>query len=98
MGWMIRVLGFDSQLGPTQLPIQWIPRSLSLGVKQQGHEADHLPPSSANVKECVELYLHSPQYTFMVWCSVKKQHRDNFTFTFLPLPEIYSLEGHGLIH
>jgi hypothetical protein len=23
-------------------------------------EADHSPPSSAEVKECVELYLHSP--------------------------------------
>jgi len=25
-----------------------------------GSEADHSPPSSAEVKECVELYLHSP--------------------------------------
>jgi hypothetical protein len=25
-----------------------------------GCEADHSPPSSAEVKECVELYLHSP--------------------------------------
>jgi hypothetical protein len=25
-----------------------------------GREADHLPPSSAEVKEWVELYLHSP--------------------------------------
>jgi hypothetical protein len=25
-----------------------------------GREADHSPPSSAEVKECVELYLHSP--------------------------------------
>jgi hypothetical protein len=25
-----------------------------------GHEADHSPPSSAEVKEWVELYLHSP--------------------------------------
>jgi hypothetical protein len=23
-----------------------------------------------------------PQYVFMAWCSVKKEHRDNFTFTF----------------
>jgi hypothetical protein len=29
------------------------------GVKQPGREADHSPPSSAEVKECVELYLHS---------------------------------------
>jgi hypothetical protein len=25
-----------------------------------GHEADHSPPSSAEVKEWLELYLHSP--------------------------------------
>jgi hypothetical protein len=30
-----------------------------LGVKQLGREADHSPPSSAQVKECIELYLHS---------------------------------------
>jgi hypothetical protein len=35
-------------------------RALSLGVKRSGHEADHSPPSSVEVKECVELYLHSP--------------------------------------
>jgi hypothetical protein len=33
--------------------------ALSLGVKRPGCEADHSPPSSAEVKECVELYLHS---------------------------------------
>jgi hypothetical protein len=31
-----------------------------LGVKRPEREADHSPPSSADVKECVELYLHSP--------------------------------------
>jgi hypothetical protein len=30
------------------------------GVKRPGREADHSPPSSDEVKECVELYLHSP--------------------------------------
>jgi hypothetical protein len=47
-------------LGPTQPPIQWVPGSLSLGVEQLGREADHSPPSNAEVKDCVELYLHSP--------------------------------------
>jgi hypothetical protein len=47
-----------------------------LGVKRPGREADHSPQSSAEVKECVELY---PQYAFMAWCLVK--HRDKFTFT-----------------
>jgi hypothetical protein len=46
-------------LGPTQPHIQWIPVALSLSVKRPGREADHSPPSSAGVKECVELYLHS---------------------------------------
>jgi hypothetical protein len=63
-------------LGFTRPPIQWVPGAPSLGGK-----ADHSPPSSAEVKEWVELYLH-PQYAFMVWCLVK--HRDNFTF-YLPL-------------
>jgi hypothetical protein len=31
-----------------------------MGVKRPGREADHSPPSSAEVKECVELYLRSP--------------------------------------
>jgi len=38
-------------LGPTQPPIQWVPGALSLGVKWLGHEADHPPPYSAEVKE-----------------------------------------------
>jgi hypothetical protein len=60
MGWMIGVLGFDlwwglgiflfitasiTALGPTQL----VPGALSLGVKRLGYEADHSPPSSAEV-------------------------------------------------
>jgi hypothetical protein len=47
-------------LGPTEPPIQWVLGTLSLGVKGPGREADYSPPSSAEVKECVELYLHSP--------------------------------------
>jgi hypothetical protein len=70
MGWTIGVLGFDSRrglgiflftiasrtsLGHTQPPIQWVPGALSLGVNRPGREADHLPPSNAEVKKCVEL-------------------------------------------
>jgi hypothetical protein len=59
-------------LGPTQHPNQWVPETLSLGVKQSEHEADHSFPSSAKVK------MHGaitplPQYAFMLWCSVKAQ-------------------------
>jgi hypothetical protein len=42
-------------LGPTKPPIQQVPGALSLGVKWPGREADHSLPSSAEVKECVEL-------------------------------------------
>jgi hypothetical protein len=37
--------------GPTQPPIQWVPGALSFGVKRPGCEANHSPPSSAEVKE-----------------------------------------------
>jgi hypothetical protein len=37
-------------LGSTQPPIQWIPGDLFLGVKRPVREADHSPPSSAEVK------------------------------------------------
>jgi hypothetical protein len=42
------------------------------GVKRLGRESDHSHPSSAEVKEWVELYLHSP-IRFMAWCLVKAQ-------------------------
>jgi hypothetical protein len=47
-------------LGPTQPPIQKVPWALSLRIKLPGREADHSPPPSADVKECVEIYLNSP--------------------------------------
>jgi hypothetical protein len=37
-------------LVPTQPPIQWVAGVLSLGVKRPGREANHSPPSSAEVK------------------------------------------------
>jgi hypothetical protein len=67
-------------LGPTQPPIQWVPGALSLGIERPGREADHSPPSSAEVKEWVELYLHS--YNTPSWRGAQLKHRDNFTFTF----------------
>jgi hypothetical protein len=47
-------------LGPTHPPIPWAPGALSRGVKRPRREADHSHPSSAEVKEWVQLYLHSP--------------------------------------
>jgi hypothetical protein len=46
-------------LGPTQAPTQWVPGALSPTVKRLAREADHSPPSSAEIR-MVELYLHSP--------------------------------------
>jgi hypothetical protein len=83
------VLGFDSRrglgmfllttatrtaLGPTQHPIQWVPGALSLRIKRPDCEANHIPSSNAEVKEWVELYLHSPNTPS--WRGVQlKRHR-----------------------
>jgi hypothetical protein len=78
---MIRVLGFECRrsweflfttvsrtaLGPTQPPIQWIPRALSLSIKRPGNEA--IPPF--------------PQYDFMAWCLVKHRDNFTFNFIVL---------------
>jgi hypothetical protein len=37
--------------GPPSLLSNGVPGALSLGVKRPGREADHSPPSSAEVKE-----------------------------------------------
>jgi hypothetical protein len=50
------------------------------GGKAAGSEADHSPQSSAEVKEWVELYLHSPNK--LSWRSAQLKHKDNFNFTF----------------
>jgi hypothetical protein len=47
-------------LDPTQPRMQCLPGALSLGIKRTGREADHSHAFSAEVRECVELYLHSP--------------------------------------
>jgi hypothetical protein len=70
-------------LGPSQPPIQWVPGVLSLGVKWTGLEADHSPPSSAEVKERVELYLHSPS-----WRGAHLKKKAHERLYLLPLPEI----------
>ena len=36
-------------LGPTQPPIQWVPRFCHEGVKWPGYKADHSPPSGTKV-------------------------------------------------
>jgi hypothetical protein len=60
--------------GPTQAPIQWVPGAVSLAVKRPGREADHSPPSSADVKNAWS-YNSTPPVRL----------HDNFTFLSLPL-------------
>jgi hypothetical protein len=67
-------------LGPTQPPTQWVPGVLSLGVKRRGREADHSPPSNAEVRERVELYFHSTNTP--PWRGAQLKHRDNLTYVF----------------
>jgi hypothetical protein len=51
-------------VGPIQPPIQWVPGALSPGVKRQGREADHSPPTSAEVKK-TWIYTSTPLHAFM---------------------------------
>jgi hypothetical protein len=50
--------------GSTQPPIQWVPVALSPGLKRSGREADHSPPTSAEVKK-IWIYTSTPPYAFM---------------------------------
>jgi hypothetical protein len=52
-GFLLFVIASRSALGPAQSPIQLVQEALSTGVKLPGREADHSPPFSAEVKECV---------------------------------------------
>jgi hypothetical protein len=51
---------FRPALGPILPPIQWVPGALSSGIRRPGCEADHWPPTSAEVKKNVDLYIYSP--------------------------------------
>jgi hypothetical protein len=37
-------------LGPIQPPVQWVPGVFPRGKVRPGHDADHLPPPSSEVK------------------------------------------------
>jgi hypothetical protein len=54
-------------LGPTQPPIQWVPGTLSPGVKRQGRRFDHSPPTGGKVKK-TWIYTSTPPYAFS-WCT-----------------------------
>jgi hypothetical protein len=56
-------------LGPTQPPIQWVPRTFAPGIKRPGHQADHTSPSSAEVKDSGAI-PPLPPYVFMKQCPI----------------------------
>jgi hypothetical protein len=70
MGLLLFATTYRLTLGPTQPPVQWIPRFLTPGLKLPGRETDHSPQSSAEVKNAWSC-ISNPQYVFMVWYLVK---------------------------
>jgi hypothetical protein len=50
MGCFLFATASRPALEPTQPPIQWVPASLTLGIKWPGREADCSPPSSYEAK------------------------------------------------
>jgi hypothetical protein len=59
---------------------------VSWGLKWPEREADHSSPSSAKVKECVEMYLHYPNTPSWRGAQLKKEAQGQiylFTFTFI---------------
>jgi hypothetical protein len=52
-------------LCPTEPPIQWVPE-----VKRPGREADHSPPTSAEVKR-TWIYTSTPPYVFMAYGCIR---------------------------
>jgi hypothetical protein len=62
-----------------------IPVALSRGIKQQGKEADHLPPFSAEFKKYVS---KTPRSYLSSWLSAQLiKHKDNFIllYTYITL-------------
>jgi len=65
--------------------MEWVPGAVNLGVKRPGPEDDHSPPSSAEVKECLELYLYFPNTPS--WRGAELQKSTGTTLPLhLPLP------------
>jgi len=85
LGMFLFTTSSRTTLGPTKHPIQWVPGTLPLRVKRPGLEANHSPPSSAEVKKCVELYLHSPNMPSWRGAQLKTRRQLYFTLRCLQL-------------
>jgi len=59
-------LSLQWQFVLTQPPIQWVTGALSPGVKRPDREADHSPPSTAEVKNAWS-YTSTPQLRMSSW-------------------------------
>jgi hypothetical protein len=79
-------------LGHTQPFVQWVLGFLSLGVKQPGCEADHLPPSSAEDENGVDLLPVPHMSSWHIAYLIK--HKDIFTFWIITL--IFNLHCLGI--
>jgi hypothetical protein len=55
---------FSIQSRPALGSTQWVPWALSPGVKRQGRDADHLPPTSAEVKT-MSIYIFTLSHVFL---------------------------------
>jgi hypothetical protein len=72
------IISSKPALEPT--PIQWVQWALSPGVKRQEREADHSPPTSAEVKNR-RIYTPTPHKSWHSASLVK--HNYNFTLPYL---------------
>jgi hypothetical protein len=71
--------------------------ALTLEVKRPRRESDHSPPSSAEVKECVKIYRHSPNTPSWRGAKLKKavigiQFMKHNTF-FHKMVQMYKFRG-----
>jgi hypothetical protein len=73
----------------TQLPIQWVSGTISLGVKRQGHEAHHWLASSAEVKNG---RLHPKIFSAMA-TETAKEHMNRLTNRKMTMSSIWAMEG-----
>jgi hypothetical protein len=69
----------QTDVGPTQPHVLWVPGALSPGRKWPEHEADHSLPSSTENKNSLS-FTTNPPYAFIAWNFIK--HRDKFTLNF----------------
>jgi hypothetical protein len=61
-------------------PIQWVPGAVSLGVEQLGHEIDHSPPSSSEVKY---EWSYTSTHNMPPWCGAHLRKSTGITLPLL---------------